>query len=171
LPGHGDGDVDAEQAGEDGGGQVGGELEQRGGAVSRGLESESAESLSEGVRADRAPGLPAGKQPRRGTGVAHSGFSATVRHDREGKRGNGFGQHDGLIAEMDPDSPITGVDVVDRQAADRGRPLGVEQHEQTGEAVFGFDFFVVEQPPGLTLSAPLSRIVLTCPDMGVSSVN
>ena len=42
LPGHGDGDVDAEHAGEDGGGQVGGELEQRGGAVSGGLESELA---------------------------------------------------------------------------------------------------------------------------------
>src|SRR6202171_6278875 len=61
LPGHGDGDVDAEHAGEDGGGQVGGELEQRGGAVSGGLESELAESLGECVRADWAPGLPAGE--------------------------------------------------------------------------------------------------------------
>jgi hypothetical protein len=33
------------------------------------------------------------------TGVADGGFSATVRHDREGKRGNGFGQHDGLVAD------------------------------------------------------------------------
>ena len=149
MPGHGDGDVDAEHAGEDGGGQVGGELEQRGGAVSGGLESELAESLGECVRADRAPGLPAGEQPWRGTGVADGGFSATVRHDREGKRGNGFGQHDGLVAETDEDPLVTGVDVVDGEAADRGRPLGVEQHEQAGEAVFGFDRVVVEQPPSL----------------------
>jgi hypothetical protein len=31
--------------------------------------------------------------------VADGGFSVTVRHDREGKRGNGFGQHDGLAAD------------------------------------------------------------------------
>ena len=120
MPGHGDGDVDAEHAGEDGGGQVGGELEQRGGAVSGGLESELAESLGECVRADRAPGLPAGGQPWRGTEVADGGFSATVRRDREGKRGNGFGQHDGLVAETEKDLPGAVADVVDRQPADRG---------------------------------------------------
>src|SRR6478672_652471 len=113
LPGHGDADVDAEHAGEDRGGQVGGELEQRGGAVSGGLESELAESLRECVRADRAPGLPAGEQPWRGTGVADGGFSATVRYDREGKCGNGFGQHDGLVAETDKDPLVTGMDVGD----------------------------------------------------------
>ena len=56
----------------------------------------------------------------------------TVRHDREGKRGNWFGQHDGLVAETDKDLPVTGADVVDRQPADCGRPLRVEQHEQAG---------------------------------------
>ncbi len=143
--------MDAEHAGEDGGGQVGGELEQRGGAVPGGLESELAESLGEWVRADRAPGFPAGEQRWRATGVADGGFSVTVRHDREGKRGNGFGQHDGLVAETDKDLPAAGAGVVDRQPADCGRPLGVKQHEQAGEAVFGFDRFVVEQPPGLSV--------------------
>jgi hypothetical protein len=57
--------------------------------------------------------------------VADGGFSATVRHDREGKRGNGFGQHDGLVAETDKDLLAAGVGVVDRQPADRGGPLGV----------------------------------------------
>ena len=74
LPGHGDGDVNAEHAGEDGGGQVGSEMEQRGGAVSGGLESELAESLGECVRADRAPGLAAGEQPWRGTGSPTAAF-------------------------------------------------------------------------------------------------
>jgi hypothetical protein len=36
----------------------------------------------------------------RGAGVADGGFSATVRHGREGKGGNGFGQHDGLVAAI-----------------------------------------------------------------------
>ena len=31
-------------------------------------------------------------------------------------------------------TPSTGVDVGDGEAADRGRPLGVEQHEQAGES-------------------------------------
>jgi hypothetical protein len=77
-----------------------------------------AESFSECVRADRAPGLPAGEQPWRGAGVADGGFSATVRHDREGKRGDGFGQHDGLGAETDKDLPAAGAGVA---ATSRGR--------------------------------------------------
>jgi hypothetical protein len=40
LPGGGDADVDAGQAGEDGGGQVGGELEQRGGSGLPGADAE-----------------------------------------------------------------------------------------------------------------------------------
>jgi hypothetical protein len=41
-PGDGDADVDAEQAGEDGGGQAGGELEQRGRAGLPGADAELA---------------------------------------------------------------------------------------------------------------------------------
>ena len=117
-----------------------------------GLESELAESFGECVRADRAPGLSAGEQPGRGAGVADGGVSATGRDDREDKRGDGFGQHDGLVAEPETDLPGAGVDVVDGEAADRGRPLGVEQDEQAGDAVFGFDGVVVQQPPGLVPS-------------------
>jgi len=43
LPGDGDADVDAEHPGEDGGGQVGGELEQRGGAGLPGMDGELAQ--------------------------------------------------------------------------------------------------------------------------------
>jgi hypothetical protein len=64
-----------------------------------------------------------------------------------------LGQHDGLVAETDEDLPAAGTGVVDRQPADRGWPLGVEQHEQAGETVFGSDRFVVEQPPSLVPSA------------------
>ena len=47
LPGDGDGDVDAEHAGQDCGGQVGGQLEQRGGAGFPGVQAELSESLGE----------------------------------------------------------------------------------------------------------------------------
>ena len=121
MPGHGDGDVDAEHAGEDGGGQVGGELEQRGGAGSGGSEAELAESFGECVGADRSAGLPAGEQPSGGAGVADGGVSATGRGDRADKGGNGLGQHDGLAAEAEPDRSH-GVDVVE------GRRLIVAGH-------------------------------------------
>ena len=41
------------------------------------------------------------------------------------------------------------MDVVEGEAADRGGPLGVEQHEQAGDAVLGFEGVVVQQPAGL----------------------
>ena len=71
------------------------------------------------------------------------------RDDRAGERGEGFGQHDGLAAEPQEDLPGAGVGVVEGEPADRGRPLGVEQDEQSGDAVVGFDRVVVQQPAGL----------------------
>src|SRR6266566_146931 len=85
LPGNGDVDVDAEHAGEQGGGQFGGELEQRGGAV------------------------------------------------------------DGDVAGGEP--------------ADPGDGLGIEEHEQAGEAVPGVQCVVVQQAAG-GVPAPL---VIECP--------
>jgi hypothetical protein len=55
LPGDGDGDVDAEHVGEDGGGQVGGELEQGGGAGLTGADADLAQALAELVGAIEGP--------------------------------------------------------------------------------------------------------------------
>jgi hypothetical protein len=62
LPGDGDVNVDSKHAGEDGGGEFGGELEQCGGACLAGLDAEVFESLSEVGGADRAAGLASGEQ-------------------------------------------------------------------------------------------------------------
>jgi hypothetical protein len=78
LPGDGDGDVDAGHAGEHRGGQVRGELEQRGGACSPRMQTESAESFAETERAQRAAGLSAGKQPGRSASVAESSLGSPV---------------------------------------------------------------------------------------------
>src|SRR6266699_3363032 len=63
LPSDGDVDVDAEHAGEQGGGEFGGELEQRGGARLAGLDAEVFEALSQVGGSDRAARLPAGNRP------------------------------------------------------------------------------------------------------------
>jgi hypothetical protein len=63
LPLDGDLDVDAEHAGQDGGGEFGGELEQRGRAGLAWPDPEEAEPLAESVGADGAAGLSSGEQP------------------------------------------------------------------------------------------------------------
>ena len=110
LPGDGDGDVDAEHAGQDGGGQVGGELEQRGGAGLAGVDAELAESFGELVGADRAAGLPAGEQPGRGALVAEGGVAVAGGDELQDQGGEGLGEDDGLAAEPDaaPCSPRPG---------------------------------------------------------------
>ena len=59
----GDLDVDVEDAGQDGGGEFGGELEQRGRASLAGVDPDEAESFAESVGADGATGLSTGEQP------------------------------------------------------------------------------------------------------------
>ena len=113
-------------------------LEQRGRAGLAGVESELAEPFGELVGADRAAGLSAGEQPAGGSLVAEGGVSAAGgdrptsgrRGARAGRRARGRGGADAAVA---------GVDVVEGEPADRGGPLGVEQNEQAGDAVFGFD--------------------------------
>jgi hypothetical protein len=64
----------------------------------------------------------------------------------EDKAGQWFGEHDGLTAQPQPHLIVTGLDVVKGEAADRRRPLGVEQNEQSGDTVLGFVGVVVQQP-------------------------
>ena len=47
---------------------------------------------------------------------------------------------------------LVGVNMVEGQAADRGGPLGVEENEQAGDAVLGFDGVVVQQAAGVVPS-------------------
>ena len=44
---------------------------------------------------------------------------------------------------------FVGVDVDEREPADRGGRLGVEQHEQAGDAVLRSDVVIVQQPAGV----------------------
>jgi hypothetical protein len=95
LPGDRDGDVNAKYPGEDRGGQVGGELEQCGGAGLAGVEAELAESLGELVGADGAAGLAAGEQPGRSSVLADGGLAAAAGDDVAGERGERSGSRMG----------------------------------------------------------------------------
>ncbi len=66
-----------------------------------------------------------------------------------GQAGQGLGEEHGLAAEAEPYFVVAELDVAEGEPADRGRPLCVEQHEEPGEAVFGFERGVVEQPAGV----------------------
>jgi hypothetical protein len=44
---------------------------------------------------------------------------------------------------------FVGEDVVEGEPADRGGGLGVEQHEEPGDAVLGFEGVVVQEPAGV----------------------
>jgi len=61
----------------------------------------------------------------------------------------GYQKHEGFAAQTQPHFVVAALDVVEGEAADRGRPLGVEQHEQAGDTVLGLEGVVVQQPAGL----------------------
>jgi hypothetical protein len=60
----------------------------------------------------------------------------------------GLGEDDGLTAEPDTDLASGVLDVAEGEPADRRGLLGVEEDEQAGEAVFGLEAVVAEQPAG-----------------------
>ena len=77
-------------------------------------------------------GLAARDQPGRGAVVAEGGVAAAGCRQPQGECVEGPGEHDGLAAEPDEHLPVRGLDVAEGQAADHGRPLGVEEDEQAG---------------------------------------
>ena len=82
--------------------------------------------------------------------MAAEGRVAVTGGDEFADQGvEGFGQHDGFAAEPELHLVLVGVDVIEREAADRGRPLRVEQDEKPRDAVAGVDVGLVHQPAGL----------------------
>lgn len=51
-------------------------------------------------------------------------------------------------AEVDADGSGRLLDVIDGEPGDRGGPLGIEEQQQAGEAVFGLEGVVVQQTSG-----------------------
>ena len=92
--------MDAEHAGEQGGGQFGGELEQGRGTGLSGTDPEVAEPFGELVGADGPAGFASGKQPSGGALIAETGVSSTGGDEVKDEAGEGFGELDGFVAEV-----------------------------------------------------------------------
>ncbi len=86
------------------------------------MDIELAESFGQLVGADRAAGLPAGEQPWGGSLVADGGVAAAGGDEVKDEAGQRFGEHDGFTAQPQPYLVVAGLNVVDGEAADRGRP-------------------------------------------------
>src|SRR5260370_20574659 len=93
--------MDAEQAGEDRGGDLGGEGEQGSGPGLAGVQADILQAAPEAVVADGLAGASAGEQPWRGAGAADGGVAlpageALADEARQRVRGDdrGSGQHD-----------------------------------------------------------------------------
>jgi hypothetical protein len=65
--------------------------------------------------------------------------------DGAGQRGDGLGQSDGCLTEAKTDFVGVGLDVLDGHPADRRRRLGIEEKQQSGEAVFGLEVVIVQK--------------------------
>src|SRR6266699_704005 len=149
LPGDGDVYVDAEHAGEDGGGELGGELEQGGGAGWAGADADLVEAFVELAGADRLAGASAWQQPWGGALVSGSGVALAGGDQVKDETGERFGKYDGFPAEPQVYFTAAGLDVTEGKAADGGGLLGVEQDEQPSDPVLRPEGTVIQQLPGL----------------------
>jgi len=109
LPCDGNTDVDPQQAGEQGGGEVGGELEQRGGSGLAGPQAELSEPLGESEVADGPSGLAAGEQPWGASAVTDHRVALPGGDELEGELGERFGQDDRLGTQSEPDTVVAGL--------------------------------------------------------------
>ncbi len=75
-------------------------------------------------------------------------MAASDRDLLKGQVGDRAGQVDGDGAEAEADGSVGLLDVVDGEPGDRSGPLGTEEQQQAGEAVFGLEGVVVEQTAG-----------------------
>ncbi|MEU9095657.1 hypothetical protein ACIOEW_40150 [Streptomyces sp. NPDC087901] len=68
-----------------------------------------------------------------------------VRGESAGQLGDGLGQLNGCIAEVETYLLSADLDVLDGQSVDRRWPLCVEEEKQSCEAVFGLEGVVVQE--------------------------
>lgn len=113
LPCGGDADVDAEGAGQDRGGQVGGELEEGGGSSSAGLDAELAQSFDHPEGAEVLSGSSAGEQPWGFTVAADGGVTGSGLHEFADHLVERLGDQDRFSTEPQPHLRPGDLDVVD----------------------------------------------------------
>src|SRR5205823_11584752 len=88
---------------------------------------------------DRPAGLSAGKQPRGGSLVTECGVAPARGDEIQQECGERLRNHDGLTTEVQPYLGVADLDVAERETADRGGPLGVEEDQDARDPVFRLD--------------------------------
>ncbi|MGP4001167.1 hypothetical protein [Streptomyces sp. 8N706] len=73
-------------------------------------------------------------------------MALAFRGDGAGQCGDGLGQLNLGIAEVETYFLGADLNVLDSQAANRRGPLGIEEEKQPCEAVFGLEGVVVQEP-------------------------
>ena len=106
LPGDCDADVDVEQPREQGGGEFGGEAEQRGRASLSRRDPQFAETVREVGSAEGSAGPSAGEEPLGRSLVPEGGVSGAGDDQLPDEGGQRLGKDDGFAAEPEPYFPL-----------------------------------------------------------------
>lgn len=155
-----------EQVGQDGGGQIGSELGERGVAGGSGGDAVAREAFAERFGVDRVAGRAAGEQETgRGLGADVLPGGVAVAAQLQHQRGERFGQQDGRAIQDDRDAVVVLADPVAVQAGDPAQMLAEQQDKAAGHtdvqrdaAMPGMD---EPMPSGEGLSASASGFTLT----------
>lgn len=152
MPLDGDFDVDPEHSGEDRGGTS---VARVNSAVERsclGLDPDLVEALADPAVPERASWLASWEQPGDVLWGADLGLTAAGRDELADQAGEWCGEDDRRGAERDRDGFAVDGDVVDRELADGGDLLCVENQQQSRDAVGGRQGVVVEEAAGPSVS-------------------
>jgi len=140
------GDRDAEEVGQHGGRNLGGQLLHRGSTTRLSVDAQGRQSGSGACGGDRAAGQMAGKQPVRLCWGGEALLSSWRR--KLGAEEPGEGLIDLDVARTEPDRECLGsvVDLCAGHDGDPGELLGVEQNEAAGDPIDGGNVRIVQQP-------------------------
>jgi len=140
--------VQPEEVSEDRGGELGGQIEQRGPASGLGVDADAPETLAEPGRGDRAAGQVPGEQPGGGGRGTDAPVAAPVTDQLEDSVGQRAG--DGHVVPSEPDErlAVAAGDLTGGHNGDAGQRLAVEQQQAAGHPVGGVERGVAQQPGG-----------------------
>ncbi len=152
-----------EKVGEDGGGQLGGEIGERGPAVRHGVDPEVAQALAEPGCGDRLAGQSAGEQPWRVGGRSDAGVGAAGADELGEDDAEGLGRWQVMLAEPDEDAAVTAGDLAGGHGGDTRQLLAVEQEQAASGPVGEVEGVIVQQPgylcPPLVLASSGAVVV------------
>ena len=136
--------MQAEEAGDDCGGELGGEVEERGPAAGLGVDAEGAQALAEPGRGDGPPGQVAGEQPGGGGLGSDAAVTAAAVDELEGGGGERAGNGNIVAAEPDEYLAVVAGDLAGGNDGDAGERLPVKEQQASGDPVGEVERVVVQ---------------------------